>query len=90
MHMKSRNRRPKVSFHQPPKRTFRQQPRPMEPDDLLVLIDTGFANAGLFVAKATGKVNDCAPILRKWFMGRTLEQVQQTCAKRNWKCELIP
>jgi hypothetical protein len=32
------------------------------------------------------KVTQAAPIVRKWAMGKTSEQVRQYCRARGWRC----
>jgi hypothetical protein len=51
-------------------------------------VDSGFAVGGLVINR--GKVIECAPIFRKWFLGRATGTVRQMIRKRNWKLAMIP
>lgn len=53
-----------------------------EPDKLWV-VDSGFAVGGLIIRRH--KCLDCAPIFRKWFLGRMTGDIRQMCRNKNWK-----
>jgi hypothetical protein len=47
------------------------------------IVDSGFAYGGLIIKQ--GKVAECAPIFRKWFLGRPTYTVKQMIRNKNWK-----
>lgn len=46
-------------------------------------LDTGFACGGIVVDHM--KCIDCAPIFRRWFLGRATGTCRQIIRKRGWK-----
>lgn len=52
-------------------------------EEILWVVDSGFAMGGLVINR--GKIVDCAPIFRKWFLGRTTGTVKQIIRnKKGW------
>lgn len=45
-------------------------------------VDSGFAFGGLVINRH--KVVECAPIFRKWFLGRTTGTVKQIIRNKGW------
>lgn len=48
-----------------------------------IIIDSGFGYGGLDIEK--NRVRRCAPIFRKWFMGKSESEVVKILRYKKWK-----
>lgn len=51
-------------------------------EEILWVVDSGFAMGGLVINRS--KVKECAPIFRKWFLGRTTGTCKQIIRNKGW------
>jgi len=52
---------------------------------MLLVIDGGHFVAGAVIDDESGLVAMCAPILRKWLLGKNLDAVQEVCRRKGWQ-----